>query len=57
MYHYIMYICYYYILYFSGKICFWDGNKGTNIANYQALKSNALILCLDESQTKVYCSG
>ncbi|CAI6350697.1 unnamed protein product [Macrosiphum euphorbiae] len=40
-----------------GKLCFWDGNKGTNIANYQALKSIALTVCLDESQTKVYCSG
>ncbi|XP_025416080.1 U3 small nucleolar RNA-associated protein 4 homolog [Sipha flava] len=40
-----------------GKLCFWDGNKGTNISNHQALKSNALVVCLDESQTKVYCSG
>ncbi|XP_050429203.1 U3 small nucleolar RNA-associated protein 4 homolog [Adelges cooleyi] len=40
-----------------GKLCFWDGNKGTNIANYQAIKTNALTVCLDETQTKVYCSG
>lgn len=46
-----------FMLCFSGKLCFWDGNKGTNIANYQALKSIALTVCLDESQTKVYCSG
>ncbi|XP_050534508.1 U3 small nucleolar RNA-associated protein 4 homolog isoform X2 [Daktulosphaira vitifoliae] len=40
-----------------GKLCFWDGYKGINIANHQALKTNALTLCLDESQAKVYCSG
>lgn len=40
-----------------GKLCFWDGNVGIGITNYQSHKADIRAICLSTDQNTVYCAG